>query len=268
MSDAGQRGHAGPARRRSLGVAPVPPRLAPAPADPVVAHRRRRRCGRVLVRGLQRRSGSGRAEFGDADHWFRFNDPDPATLQPKLAAATAVVRRDRRDRTPPGARAGHREAGRLPIAAARRPVRGAAAAPAVGPLSRSPTTRSPSRTGSPTTLGTASARRSTSTASAATWSASSRTRASSTTSSCCFRRRHSRIEVRDGARRSERRPRRPVPSARRHRAHQSACRGDLPEDVLAAVLILVVSTLVLLLVALIAPRASWSSPSVDSRSSG
>jgi len=31
----------------------------------------------------------GQSEFGDANHWFRFNDPDPATLQPKLDAATA-----------------------------------------------------------------------------------------------------------------------------------------------------------------------------------
>ena len=30
---------------------------------------------------------SGQAEFGDANHFFRFNDPTPATLQPKLDAA-------------------------------------------------------------------------------------------------------------------------------------------------------------------------------------
>ncbi len=30
----------------------------------------------------------GEAEFGDANHYFRFNDPDPATLQAKLDAAT------------------------------------------------------------------------------------------------------------------------------------------------------------------------------------
>ncbi|HTN81712.1 MAG TPA: FtsX-like permease family protein [Acidimicrobiales bacterium] len=30
---------------------------------------------------------SGQAEFGDANHFFRFNDPSPATLQPKLDAA-------------------------------------------------------------------------------------------------------------------------------------------------------------------------------------
>jgi putative ABC transport system permease protein len=30
---------------------------------------------------------SGRAEFGDADHFFRFDDPDPATLPAKLDAA-------------------------------------------------------------------------------------------------------------------------------------------------------------------------------------
>ena len=30
---------------------------------------------------------SGQAEFGDANHFFRFNDPTPATLQPKLEAA-------------------------------------------------------------------------------------------------------------------------------------------------------------------------------------
>ena len=30
---------------------------------------------------------SGQAEFGDANHWFRFNDPDPKTLPAKLDAA-------------------------------------------------------------------------------------------------------------------------------------------------------------------------------------
>jgi putative ABC transport system permease protein len=30
----------------------------------------------------------GRADFGDADHWIRFDKPDPATLQAKLDAAT------------------------------------------------------------------------------------------------------------------------------------------------------------------------------------
>ena len=136
MSDTTHRRRARTAGRRALGLAPVPPRLAPAPADRAAPHCRRSRLpSGSPARRYNVAPASGQAEFGDANHWFAFNDPDPATLQAKLDAGDRTVRRDRRDRAPSGPRAGDGQGGRLPIAAAGRPVRRAAARPAIGSLS-------------------------------------------------------------------------------------------------------------------------------------
>ncbi len=97
-----------------------------------------------------------------------------------------------------------------------------------------------------------SGQRSTSTASPAMWSASSRTRATSATTSRCCPRRPSRNQRtwRCSSTRAKDRVDDFRPPGDTGRILSS--RGDLPEDVLAAVLILVVSTLVLTLVGLVA----------------
>ena len=72
---------------RQVVVAAVPSRLATAPADRDPAHRRRwpPRSGSRLRPTTSRRP-SGDAQFGDATHFFRFDNNDPVALQAKLDA--------------------------------------------------------------------------------------------------------------------------------------------------------------------------------------
>ena len=197
---------------------------------------------------------SGRADFGDANHWLRLNNADrrnPESLQAQVQATAehfGAIDAIGFGRSPYRGRSSKSTTARSSRTA--RSAHRCSSCDRVAIPRRTAKLRSP--IGSPIHSTRTSARRSISTAYRERSSASSRTRATSTTSSSCchlsaFADSDFVLVLFDGDEDQIQSLRLPGVADR-----EVSSRGDAPEDLIAAMLVLVATTVVLLLVALIA----------------
>ena len=160
----------------ALGVAPVPPRVAPADPGARSPHRRGRGRDRQRHDRLQLGpDGRCRVRLGQSTAPVRRRRSAPAGGGSRRRRGT--LRDGRRHRSPLAGRAGRRRQGRVPRPGPARSVRGRTACAPPRQLSGRARARSPSPTAWPRSSGSSSGRRLTSTAAAGPSSASSRTQA-------------------------------------------------------------------------------------------